>query len=389
MISKCFSYYFRNIISCFNKFYILQNTSNIQLNISKRNIKLQCYNRSKENKINEERKRNNIMRPSQSYEYNIFGNRMVDLNVCIIGGGLSSIYTTVLLKQSRFIKDIHLVDLSGKLAGTILDANHIDTTIRIKYFTKKLISKALVKTNIVALMDETDFNIDKDPYVQLNKCSKYIHQIVEHIIAICPTALVVVFTKPVTATLSMVSEIYKHAGKWDPNRLIGSVSTEIMRIETITGNILDLNPAFITIPIAGGADLNTIVPLLSCTKPINEFTSDQSNALIELFQATKQDQINFKVKNLALLDGSAAAKLILTLAGGLNDFDNVYACAFVRSNVLPVCRFFTSQLQFGMGGIKKNFGLPKVSSLEVSMIERAIPIINEYIEMGMKASKCK
>lgn len=145
MISKCFSYYFRNIISCFNKFYILQNTSNIQLNISKRNIKLQCYNRSKENKINEERKRNNIMRPSQSYEYNIFGNRMVDLNVCIIGGGLSSIYTTVLLKQSRFIKDIHLVDLSGKLAGTILDANHIDTTIRIKYFTKKLISKALVK----------------------------------------------------------------------------------------------------------------------------------------------------------------------------------------------------------------------------------------------------
>ncbi|XP_015181859.1 PREDICTED: malate dehydrogenase-like isoform X2 [Polistes dominula] len=329
------------------------------------------------------------MRPSQFNEYNFFDNRMIDVNVCIIGGGLSSIYTAVFLKQSRFIKDIHLVDLSGKLAGTVFDANHIDTTIRIKYFTKKLIRKALVKTNIVALMDESDFNIDKDPYIQLNRCSKYIHQMVEHIIAICPTALVAIFTKPVTATMSMVSEIYKHAGKWDPNRLIGSVSTEVMRIETITGNILDLNPASITVPIAGGADLNTIVPLLSCTKPVNEFTSGQSDTLIELFQATKQDQINFKVKKLALLNGSAAAKLILTLVGGLNNLDNVYACAFVRSNVLPVCRFFTSQLQFGIGGIKKNFGLPKVSSLEVNMIERAIPIINEYIRMGMKASNCK
>lgn len=120
-------------------------------------------------------------------------------------------------------------------------------------------------------MDESDLNIHKDPYVQLNTCSKYIHQTVEDIITICPMALVAIFTKPVTATLSMVSEIYKHAGKWDPNRLIGSASTEIMRIETITGNILDLNPASISIPMAGGADLNTIVPLLSCAKPINGF----------------------------------------------------------------------------------------------------------------------
>lgn len=120
-------------------------------------------------------------------------------------------------------------------------------------------------------MDESDLNIHKDPHVQFNSCSKYIHQIIEDIITVCPMALVAIFTKPVTATLSMISEIYKHAGKWDPNRLIGSASMEIMRIETITGNILDLNPASISIPIAGGADLDTVVPLLSCAKPIDGF----------------------------------------------------------------------------------------------------------------------
>ncbi|KAF7410391.1 hypothetical protein HZH68_004772 [Vespula germanica] len=278
------------------------------------------------------------------------------------------------------------VDLSGKLAGTVLDASHIDTSICIKYFTKKMIREALTKTNIVALMDESDLNIHKDPYVQFNSCSKYIHQIIEDIITICPMALVAIFTKPVTATLSMISEIYKHAGKWDPNRLIGSASMEIMRIETITGNILDLNPASISIPIAGGADLDTVVPLLSCAKPIDGFITVRAynSTLVELFQATEQEKTHSNVKKFALLDGNAAVKLILTLASGLSGIDNIYACAFVRSNVLPVCRFFTSQLQFGLRGIKENFGLPKVSPLEINMIEKAIPIINEYVEMGVK-----
>lgn len=98
-------------------------------------------------------------------------------------------------------------------------------------------------------------------------------QMTEHMIAICPTALVAIFAKPVTSILSMVSQIYKHAGKWDPNKLIGSASAEIMQIEAMTGNILDLNPASILIPVVGGADLNTIVPLLSCAEPINQFTT--------------------------------------------------------------------------------------------------------------------
>ncbi|XP_035730119.1 malate dehydrogenase-like isoform X2 [Vespa mandarinia] len=367
---------------------MVQNSSKIQLNINKRNIKSQSQNRSNE-KIYGECKLNNIKQLTRSYEYNIFHDRMIDINVCIIGGGLSSVYTAILLKQSRLIKDIHLVDLSGKLAGTVLDASHIDTSICIKYFTKRLIREALVKTNIVALMDDSDLNILKDPYVQLNTCSKYIHQTVEDIITISPMALVAIFTKPVTATLSMVSEIYKHAGKWDPNRLVGSVSTEIMRIETITGNILDLNPASISIPIAGGADLNTIVPLLSCAKPINGFITAHYNTLVELFQATEREKIHSNVKKFALLDGSAAVKLILALAGGLSGLDNIYACGFVRSNVMPLCRFFTSQLQFGLRGITENLGLPKVSPLEINMIEKAIPIINEYVEMGVKAANCK
>jgi len=96
--------------------------------------------------------------------------------------------------------------------------------------------------------------------------------------------------------------------------------------------------------------------------------------------------------NPSLSSGTAAAKLIITLATGLCGFEHVITCAYVRSNILPVCRFFTSQLQLGPNGIKKNLGLPKISPMEILLIEQAIPLINEYTDMAITAAqneKCK
>jgi len=93
--------------------------------------------------------------------------------------------------------------------------------------------------------------------------------------------------------------------------------------------------------------------------------------------------------NPSLSSGAAAAKLIITLATGLCGFEHVITCAYVRSNILPVCRFFTSQLQLGPEGVKRNLGLPKISPMEVLLIEQAIPLINEYTDMAITAVQSK
>ncbi|XP_076669271.1 malate dehydrogenase, mitochondrial isoform X2 [Andrena cerasifolii] len=242
------------------------------------------------------------------------------------------------------------------------------------------------RTNIIALMDETDTNTtDLSPKAQIEAAAAYVHEMAAHMVHCCSESLVAVFTRPVTATVPMVSEVYKLSGWWDPDRIIGSTALDRMRVEAITASLLDLNPAFLSIPMVGGADPYTIVPLLSRTTPINQFTRAQQETMLQSLRGADQQMANINYRGPILSAGAAAAKLILSLAEGLSGFENVITSAYVRSNILPVCRFFTSELQLGAGGVQKNFGLPKMSASEVLMVEQAIPFINQHTDIAIKA----
>lgn len=236
-------------------------------------------------------------------------------------------------------------------------------------------------------MDETEPNamMDSNSEAQFEDATAYTCEMAEQMVTVSSNALVVVFVRPVTVMLPMVSEIYKLAGWWDPDRIVGSVALDRMRMEATTANLLNLNPAFLSIPMVGGADPYTIVPLLSRACPVNRFTNAQQSMLLQSFRDRDKEMANIESRRPILSVGAAAAKLILVLAGGLRGFPNVVTCAYVRSNVLPGCRYFTNELLFGPAGVKKNFGLPKMSPTEVALIEQAIPFINEYIETAMKA----
>ena len=115
------------------------------------------------------------------------------------------------------------------------------------------------------------------------------------------------------------------------------------------------------------------------------YAQAQQETMMQSLRGADRQMANIDYKGPILSAGAAAAKLILSLAGGLSGFENVITSAYVRSNVLPVCRFFTSELQLGTGGVQKNFGLPKMSTSEVLMVERAIPFINEHTDIAIKA----
>ncbi|XP_076279746.1 malate dehydrogenase isoform X1 [Lasioglossum baleicum] len=199
--------------------------------------------------------------------------RKGDVQVCIIGGGEAPLYTAALLKQSRLIKRINLVDTTDTMAGAVLDTSHIDTSTRIKCYKRKQIRNALKETNIIALMDESEPGVmDLNPKTQFESAASYVFEMAEHMVTVSSEALVAIFVRPVTAMMPMVSEIYKLSGWWDPDRIIGSTAFERMRMEATTANLLDLDPAFLSIPMVAGADPYTIVPLLSCSSPINRFT---------------------------------------------------------------------------------------------------------------------
>ncbi|KAG6802415.1 Protein lunapark-B [Apis mellifera caucasica] len=259
-----------------------------------------------------------------------------DIKVCMIGGSESLMYAALLLKQFRLIKQIHVVDTKNSLSNAILDINHIDTSTRIKCFKRKHLKQALKEINIIALMDEINPNINLNLTSQFEAVSPYVCEMAEQMAQFNSESLVAVFVRPVTATLPTVSEIYKLAGWWDPDRIIGSTALDRMRMEALTANLLDLNPAFLSVPLVGGADLNTIVPLLSCATPINRFTNAQQDMLLQSLRSADKEMANIELKSPTLSDGAAAAKLILALAGGLSGFKNITSSAYRKKTTIEI-----------------------------------------------------
>ncbi|XP_012261957.2 malate dehydrogenase, mitochondrial-like isoform X1 [Athalia rosae] len=323
------------------------------------------------------------------------------VSVALVGGGNTPTYTALFLKQEPIIKVVRVADVGNKsAAGHSLDANHIDTSPKIKYFNKKNMIEGIEEVDIIGVMDEEDFTLGKaSSHGQFLAGSQYVKGVAEKMVKTCPTALVVIFAHPVTAMTPLVSEVYKSAGWWHPDRIIGSLAIDSMRIRAMAADLFYLNPAYIHVPIVGGADACTIVPLLSLARPANQFSKEQQHSLIRCLRAADNELASFnencgswgREAGPKLSLATAASKFIITLARGYCGFRNSIASAFVRSNVLTASQFFATELQFGPGGVQKNFGLPKVSNIEVDLIEQAIPLINANVDLGVNFIKenCK
>lgn len=69
------------------------------------------------------------------------------INVGIIGGGMSSIYTAIILKQLKYINTINIIDTKDCLSDDVFDISNIDTSPKIKYYKNLDFNKAVSKVN--------------------------------------------------------------------------------------------------------------------------------------------------------------------------------------------------------------------------------------------------
>ena len=124
-------------------------------------------------------------------------------------------------------------------------------------------SPALVSADIVLIsagvarkpgMDRSDlFNINAG--------------IVKNLVSICadtcPKALIGIITNPVNTTVAIAASILKQKGVYDPARLFGITTLDIIRSNTFVAEVNGVNPEDVNVPVIGGHSGITILPLLS------------------------------------------------------------------------------------------------------------------------------
>lgn len=96
-----------------------------------------------------------------------------------------------------------------------------------------------------------------------------------------PKAFVLVISNPVNSTVPIAAEILKANNVFDPKRLFGVTTLDVVRAETFVAELTgEKDPSKTVIPVIGGHSGETIVPLFSQAKPSVSIPADKLDAIV-------------------------------------------------------------------------------------------------------------
>eukprot|EP00667_Euglena_gracilis_P006287 EG_transcript_6336 len=123
----------------------------------------------------------------------------------------------------------------------------------------------------------------------------------------CPKAVLVLIANPVNSLVPVAAEVLKKAGVYDPRKLIGVTSLDVMRANTWVAEMMGCNPREVNVVVAGGHAGTTILPLLSQVRGLH-LTTEEVQALTYRIQFAGDEVVKAK-------DGAGSATLSMALAG--------------------------------------------------------------------------
>ncbi|VDK45775.1 unnamed protein product [Gongylonema pulchrum] len=110
----------------------------------------------------------------------------------------------------------------------------------------------------------------------------------------CPKAQVAIITNPVNSTVPIASEIFKKQNVYDPRRIYGITTLDIVRSATFVAELKGLDVGKTKVPVIGGHSGVTIIPVLSQVQPSCEFSDDEVKTLTERIQNAGTEVVKAK-----------------------------------------------------------------------------------------------
>ena len=126
---------------------------------------------------------------------------------------------------------------------------------------------------------------------------------------VAPKAFILVISNPVNSTVPIAAEVLKAKGVFNPQRLFGVTTLDIVRAETFVAEIAgNASPQDLTVPVVGGHSGETIVPLFSKVTPSVTIPDAKYDALVNRVQFGGDEVVKAK-------DGAGSATLSMAYAG--------------------------------------------------------------------------
>ncbi|KTF77570.1 hypothetical protein cypCar_00009995 [Cyprinus carpio] len=297
-----------------------------------------------------------IARPTATLFRSLSTSSQHNAKVAVLGasGGIGQ-PLSLLLKNSPLVSELSLYDIAHT-PGVAADLSHIETRATVTGMTRD----DLFNTNATIVATLAD------------ACARH-----------CPQAMICIISNPVNSTIPITSEVMKKHGVYNPNRVFGVTTLDIVRANAFVAELKGLDPARVNVPVVGGHAGKTIIPLISQCTPKVEFPTDQLSALTGRIQEAGTEVVKAKAGagSATLSMAYAGARFTFSLLDAMNGKEGVVECAFVRSEETE-CKYFSTPLLLGKNGIEKNLGLGKISAFEEKLVAEAMDELKGSIKKG-------
>ncbi|PYI26579.1 malate dehydrogenase [Aspergillus indologenus CBS 114.80] len=234
---------------------------------------------------------------------------MVKAAVLGASGGIGQ-PLSLLLKTSPLVDELALYDVVNT-PGVAADLSHISSVAKITGYLPKDdgLKHALTGADIVVIPAGIPRKpgMTRDDLFKIN--AGIVRDLVKGIAEFAPKAFILIISNPVNSTVPIAAEVLKAAGVFDPKRLFGVTTLDVVRAETFTQEFSrQKNPSATKIPVVGGHSGETIVPLFSKATPAFQIPSDKYDALVNRVQFGGDEVVKAK-------DGAGSATLSMAFAG--------------------------------------------------------------------------
>ncbi|KAG2039361.1 lactate/malate dehydrogenase [Suillus americanus] len=301
---------------------------------------------------------------------------------------------SLLLKANLAVTELALYDIVNS-PGVAVDLSHIATPSKVEGFLPPDdgLKKALTGANVVVI----PAGIPRKPGINAG----IVRDLATGIATTAPKAFVLVISNPVNSTVPIVAEVFKKHGVFDPKRIFGVTTLDVVRASTFVSEILgdrSLSPS-VSVPVVGGHSGVTIVPLLSQSSHPLPASLDATalDGLINRIQFGGDEVVKAK-------DGAGSATLSMAYAGAEFAGKVIRAIKGEKGIVTPTfvnlasdktggdalkkelgkdLEYFSARVELGVDGVAKIHGLGKTTPAENTLVQAALPELSANIEKGV------
>ncbi|KAH8918737.1 malate dehydrogenase [Atractiella rhizophila] len=318
--------------------------------------------------------------------------------VAILGaaGGIGQ-PLSLLLKQSTVITELALFDVVPVVKGVAVDISHINTPSIVTGYDKddEGLKKTLQNADIVVIPAGVPRKpgMTRDDLFKIN--AGIVRDLAQAIASHCPKAFIAVISNPVNSTVPIVAEVLKKAGVFDPKKLNGVTTLDVVRASTFSAAAAQkpLESAKYNIPVVGGHSGSTIIPILSQSQPPLESGID-IEALVKRIQFGGDEVVAAK-------DGAGSATLSMAYAGArfVNSliaaawegrggvvemtYINVKDEASVASVIGSDIDYFSVPVELGTSGVNKILPIGELNTYEGNLLKNALVELKGNISKGV------